>query len=224
MEFKILNGDNFIFYPGQFIALDLLSTNGEKIRRSYSISNYDKKEKIIELVITFIENGNGSNFLCSLKEGSVLTAIGPRGNFLFKKENPGRHILVGTGTGIVPYKSMLTEISNFLNDEKNSCILIQGVKFREDIIFREDFEKLSNDKKNFLFKVYLSRENNHEEKKSYESFGYVQDYFKELNLNAKRDTIYLCGNPYMIEDSINILSEINFSKEKIVTEKYFKKK
>ena len=52
------------------------------------------------------------------------------------------------------------------------------------------------------------------------NIGYVQNGFKSLNLNYKSDIVFLCGNPVMIDDAINILKKNEFNNNSIKKEKY----
>lgn len=222
-KFQISENYDFSFIPGQFVSLFLKNEEGELLRRSYSIANFNFENNTIELAITIVENGTGTHSLLSLNIDEEIQAKGPLGKFVFKNNIPGRHIFIGTGTGIVPYKSMINQIESFLNDENNFVVVIQGVQTREEILFIEDFKELKKFS-NFDFKVALSQEKIFDNKEKYEISGHVQNCLEDILLNPEKDTIYLCGNPYMIEDVSNLLEGKKFTSDRIVTERYFPKK
>lgn len=221
--FEILDNFELNFIPGQFVSLNLTTEDGKMIRRSYSIANLSTEPSTLELAVTMVQNGVGTKSLCALKPGDVIVTSGPRGKFIFRDEVSARHIFISTGTGIVPYRSMLGQVERVLQKENSSsCIVLEGVKNRTDVIFKEDFMKLYH-YKNFDFKVCLSREDPYTKIESYEILGRVQDSFNIIQPNAKTDIVYLCGNPYMIEDVTMILESLGFSQDRIVKEHYFAK-
>lgn len=223
--FEVVDECELVYSPGQFLSLHLGLEDGKAIRRSYSIANLTNKVDLIEFAITLVPNGAANGALSNLRHGDVVHATGPRGRFTFRMDNPGRHIMIGTGTGIVPYRSMLWQIEIFLQQSRdNSCIILEGVRTREDILFKEDFMRLCA-YKNFHFTACLSRELPSKIlDEQYERMGHAQDMFVNIQPNPNTDTIYLCGNPYMIDELRAILDEIGFSEERIITEQYFAKK
>jgi ferredoxin-NADP reductase len=222
-RFEVLDDFKLSYLPGQFVSLNLNAEGGKLIRRSYSIANLDDAPSVLELAVTMVQSGVGTQSLCALKPGDVVTASGPRGKFTFRDTIFARHILIGTGTGIVPYRSMLGQIEAFLQNASNSsCIVLEGIRNRRDIIFKEDFMKLCH-YKNFNFKIYLSREDTCIGTDSHEALGHVQDSFSIIKPNPETDIIYLCGNPYMIEEVTAILDNLSFPYERIVKEQYFAK-
>lgn len=224
-SFKLMDDRELIFVPGQFLSIQLVLEDGKTIRRSYSIASVGNRIRCVEFAITLIPNGAATQALCKLKPDDVVSATGPRGRFTFRGEIPGRHIMIGTGTGIVPYRSMLWQVELFLQQNpSNACIVLEGVRTREDVLFKKDFMKLCA-YENFQFTACLSREApTIVLEKPHETIGHVQDMLSTIKLQATTDTIYLCGNPYMIEGVKAILQESNFPQEKIVTEQYFAKK
>lgn len=95
------------FKAGQFISLHI-EKDGKEHRRNYSIANCPENKNVIELAMSYIPNGLASTLLYNLLPGETIQASGPYGQFILKDEVlPQRYILIGTGTGITPYRSML---------------------------------------------------------------------------------------------------------------------
>ena len=69
---------------------------------------------------------------------------------------------------------------------------------REDLFYIQDFLNLSKSEPRFTIHAQLSRMDKNAQLKPYEHNGYAQTAFDRLNLNPKKDIIYLCGNPQMI--------------------------
>lgn len=207
------------FTAGQFITLHI--EGPEKIlHRSYSIANIPGSETL-ELACSFVEGGVASKLLFDLKPGSIIQASGPYGLFVLKDERPARLILIATGTGVTPYRSMLNEIKKRLNENEMDVIVLLGVRRPEELLYSEEFIAFAKENPRFQFKACYSRELTPEYVlQSFEHQGHVQDLFSNLQLNPSQDIVYLCGNPSMIDDSFELLTGLGFDKKNVRREKY----
>lgn len=213
------DGKKFDFVPGQFITLLLQDETGQVKRRSYSIANDPYVSDFIELSISYIQGGVASELLFNLKPGDSVSAMGPVGRLVIKKEKVKRYILVGTGTGVAPYRAMISELKIRLATQGDfKVVVLQGVQYRHDILYREDFERFADQNPRVEFIACLSREES--ELRSHEYKGYVQEYFEKLNLKPGQDVIYLCGNPKMIDEAFALLCAQGFSTTDLRREKY----
>jgi len=211
------------FQPGQFITLHIPTTEGKKVHRSYSLANAPSEENRLELSAAYIEGGIASTLLFNLKPGGTVTAIGPHGLFVLKDEKPPRYILVATGTGVTPYRSMLTSLEKRLRDATHPLTveLILGVRTREDALFKSEFLAFAKANPQFRFRIAYSRETGEGLDPNFETTGHVQQQFKHLSLNPTQDIIYLCGNPSMIDEAFSLLTEQHgFDRKAIRREKY----
>ena len=218
--FEIVDNIDFKYKPGQFVTLFLRCRLGASLKRSYSIANFKTKKNILEISITYIQGGVGTDLLHDLKIGDSITAAGPFGRLVLKENPPARYIFMGTGTGIVPYRSMLKDLEKKLLDKSHSCIIIEGIKYKKDVLYAEDFSKLCT-YSNYKFLCYFSKEEKQNLDSSCQFAGHVQKSFDMVNPNPETDIVYLCGNPFMIKDTATLLLDLKFNPEQIVTERYF---
>src|SRR6185437_16328296 len=68
--------NQFIFKPGQFVTLDLpIHEQRNKRWRSYSIASMPNGSNVIEMVIVYVENGEGGSryIFNEIKEGCTFT-------------------------------------------------------------------------------------------------------------------------------------------------------
>lgn len=212
----------FQFIPGQFITLHIphQAQSGKILRRSYSLANSPSENSRIELAASYISGGIASELLFQLKSGDQLEATGPFGRLILTSNMPKRLILVATGTGITPYRSMLPELENYL--EKNDdfeLLLLFGVRQPQDLLYRDEFIRLTQKYNRFEFRAYYSRVYPNDPA-VHEYSGYVLEAFGNLTLNPITDVVYLCGNPNMVDQVFSLLTERGFTSGSIRREKY----
>jgi ferredoxin-NADP reductase len=213
---KIESETPWNFIPGQFITI-IFEHDQKILRRSYSIAN-SPQDNIIEFAAAFVEGGPGSQFLFNLKPGDSFKITGPFGRLVLKEDECLRYLLVGTGTGITPYRSMLPTIFDKIKTHPQLTVeIIEGVSVAEEVLFEKDFLNANQIRPNVKFTAAISRE---KIEKPHCHHGRVQSVLKEKNLNPETDLVYLCGNPQMIDDTTQMLQDIGFPIQRIVREKY----
>ncbi|HQZ87602.1 MAG TPA: ferredoxin--NADP reductase [Gammaproteobacteria bacterium] len=214
------------FKAGQFITLNIEGPN-KVLHRSYSIANAPGDDTV-ELACAYVEGGVATKLLFGLQPGDAVSASGPFGLFTLKEERPIRYVLIGTGTGVAPYRSMLKEIQDrFENAHPElNVALVLGVRNPKELLFGEEFAQFEKQQPRFKFyacysQVGADRGNRPSENPaSFERLGRVQVVFDELALNPENDIIYLCGNPNMIDENFTLLTEMGFDKKAVRREKY----
>ncbi len=207
---------NFDYTAGQFIQL-LFQHEEKLIKRSYSIANSPddfKKRGVLEITISYVDGGIASTFFSEAHPGLNMKLAGPFGILTAPEAPKGQLVLVGTGTGIAPYRAMLPELEKLATDG-TAITVIMGARHRQDVIYSEDFSRVET----INYRQCLSRETAPVERQN-EYAGYVQQQFRLLNLNPELDLVYLCGNPHMIDDAVAELKETGFSVRQIKREKY----
>ncbi|RUS68809.1 hypothetical protein EGW08_023429, partial [Elysia chlorotica] len=115
-EFKRTDGKPLDFIAGQFITFMLNDDEGNLKRRSYSLGSLPSNNMTLEIAITYVKDGVASKFFFNMKVGDTANAMGPAGRLILKDEEVKKIILVGTGTGIVPYKAMFPELLQRADD------------------------------------------------------------------------------------------------------------
>ncbi len=205
------------FIPGQFLTLHI--PGPEKIaHRSYSIAN-PPDSPLVEITCAHIPGGLASEYLSGLAVGDCMEATGPHGLLVLKDEQPQRIFLVGTGTGIAPYRSMLPQISARLAACADlRVMLIQGNRTAADLLFADDFLACAEQHPSFQFYACYSRAT--QVQHPFEHLGRVQKVLEKFVLNPSQDLVYLCGNPNMIDENFALLSAMGFDRKNIRREKY----
>lgn len=209
----------FNYVPGQFITIHF-EHEDKPLRRSYSIANVPSQNNTIEIAAGFMEGGPGTELLFNLQPGDTLQASGPYGRLTLKDETPKRYILIATSTGVTPYRAMMAELIQRMETHPAlDIVILEGVQYRNDILYLEEWMALVEQYPQVTFQACLSRED-----KStllpYEFAGYVQQLLPDLKLNPEQDFIYLCGNPAMVDETFSQLKEKGFAIQHIIREKY----
>jgi ferredoxin-NADP reductase len=216
LVFKRTDGKPLNFIAGQFITFMFDGEDGKIKRRSYSLGSLPTDNMVLGIAITYIKGGIASEAFFNMQVGDSTPALGPAGRLILKDEDVKKIILVGTGTGIVPYKSMFPELLERANSTQIHLLL--GVQYRKDGLYQEDFINFANKHANIDFKLCLSRETS--ELKEHEVSGYVQNQLEMLDLNPETDVVYICGNPNMIDQSFEMLTNAGFDIKSVRREKY----
>ena len=107
--------------------------------------------------------------------------------------------------------------NRFEEIKDKNITLIFGCRGMQNILYKSEFETLSNKFSNFKYEVSLSKE-----KSDSYNFGYVQNVIQKLNSeNYFNDTdFFVCGVNAMVSDVRKNLLELNFTTKDIHTEVY----
>lgn len=214
------------FEAGQFVSF-FLPCGDQTIRRSYSIASSPDElvaEGLFQIAIALVPDGRASGSFSAAKVGCRLPFSGPFGQLVLPASDAGelpaagRLVLVGTGTGMAPYRSMLPQLKQ-LKQQGQRMELLMGVRRRDDLFYMDDFRSLVDRGEAVGVGCCLSREDAVDPAAG-EYKGYVQRRLQELSLQPELDCVYLCGNPDMVEDCFKRLMEEGFEKSAVKKEKY----
>jgi len=217
LAFRRQDDQDLAFSPGQFVNLHFETGDGPT-HRSYSIAN-PPGARNFEIAVSPVEGGRATRMLFELKPGDSLQVSGPYGRFVLRDDPPCRYVLVGTGTGITPYRAMLPRLRERLAAGQGRVEILVGVRSRDEFLFAEDFEQAARDHPGIGLHACFSRQMPTKPER-WESPGYVQDLFPSLDLDPEQDIVYLCGNPNMVDAASAWLKQRGFPIKRIRREKY----
>lgn len=207
--------DSFPFKPGQFVTLDLpIHEQKNKRWRSYSIASMPDGSNVIELVIVEVEGGAGTKyFFHEVNVGSLLTLRGPQGVFVLPDALDKDFIMICTGTGIAPFRSMAHYIKT--HSVKSKAVhLIYGCRTKQDLLYADEMKKLETELPNFKYHPALSRE----EYNGYK--GYVHPIYETLCHEKQPAKFMLCGWRNMIDEAKTRLVAMGYDRKDIHQELY----
>jgi ferredoxin-NADP reductase len=217
LEFEIPSLARFGFVAGQWLSLKADKPDGEEITRAYSIASVPNEFNKFALCLNRVQDGFMSNFLCDMKEGDELPAQGPFGNFILRP--PMRDtILIATGTGIAPFRSMLQWLFHAPEErhEHHRIWLLFGSRYEKDIYYHEEFLQLAREHSNFEYLPTLSRGD--ENWKGLR--GYVQEHVPGIVGGRTDMHAYICGLKKMITANRDLLKGLGWDRKSIIYEAY----
>lgn len=202
----------FTFQPGQYVSVKVANNR----INAYSVMNHPDDKKF-ELLVDSSPGGPGSKFFENLKVGEKISFIGPFGIFTLKPDDGAKQMLfMGTGSGCVPLRCM---IESALIEQKSTIpiTLYFGLRYSEDIFWKEHFEQLAKDHPNFNFKLVLSKPDENWQGLS----GHITDIAANDHKDASDCSVYLCGNKLMIEEAKQMMTACGCPPERVYSEHFF---
>lgn len=164
------NTESFVFQSeqglswqaGQFLHcwFEHQNTDDRGEERYFTISSAPFEEKI--MLTTRFFGDQSSSFkkaFFSMKEGDVLSAEGPEGDFIIDKDDR-EFIFIAGGIGITPYRSMILDL-----DHKGKSIkgkLLYGNK-DENFVFKEELEDVMAKHSDFSIHYFMGDKKINEE-------------------------------------------------------------
>ncbi|MEL6863648.1 MAG: FAD-dependent oxidoreductase [Bacteroidota bacterium] len=213
------------FKAGQFITMDLpISKKRLQRWRSYSIANAPDLSGVLELSIVLLEGGAGTKYLFEeVATGSSIRFKGPAGAFTLPETLDKDLVLICTGTGVAPFRSMLWDIYHQKRTHKN-IHLIFGTRYANGILYQKEFEELKGKIPGFSYSVALSREAQlpNTEGDWEVQKGYVHPIYQKYYGTVRSDVdFYLCGWSNMVDEAVvKLTEEMGYDKSQVHYELY----
>lgn len=215
--FAYKDTEKLMWKAGQYVTMDLpVGTKRIDKWRSYSIANNPNSENVLEFCIVKVPEGRATSYLFDeLVPGQLVQIKKPAGVFVLPKNLDRNLVMICTGTGVAPFKSMLEHIIQQGLLFKN-IHLIFGARTKNDILYHDFFTEVSDAYPHFKYDIALSREpcNGYQ--------GYVHGLYKEQYQDVSDNTLfYLCGWQNMIDEAEDILlNKMGYPRNQIITELY----
>jgi CDP-4-dehydro-6-deoxyglucose reductase, E3 len=204
----------FQFVAGQWLNLYVPTPDGLE-KRAYSIASAPAVRPL-ELAITHVAEGLVSPLLHALVPGDVLTCDGPHGFFTREPSlQKAPLLLVGTGTGLCPLRSMLGELLH--QPEHPPVTLLFGVRTQDDILWRDELTAWAARDPRFRLEVTLSRPDAGWQGRT----GYVQAHVAALARALGEPHVFICGLSRMVSEVRALCkSELGYDRKRIHSERY----
>jgi len=222
LTFERVDGQGMAFEPGQWVsvALPIAVEQACAIKRSYSIASAPGTSPRFDITLTHVEGGPGSTWLMSVEPGAVLPFVGPQGFFTRAATSAAPSLMIATGTGVTPMRSMMN--AAIASGSRAPMWLLFGARHEEDVAYREEFDAMAREHDFVRFEPTLSR--------GAASWtgrrGYVQTHVRELwgELEARGGGMahaYICGLERMVGSVRELLrKEMGVPRQQVHGERY----
>lgn len=220
----------FDFVSGQFVTVDVPTTDGKKLFRAYSIAssptrlardgvftlNIKRAVTVDAAGVTHV--GRGSGYLFETKVGDTLRLIGPAGVLPFDAVDPSPLILVGTGTGIAPLIAMIEYLTDV--GSTRPVTLYFGVRYLDDVFYTHELAAFAQRNSHFTFHIAISRPPeavNHSFEVGRLTEVIAADYSSSIDSSTHA---YVCGGTASSHAIRDTLIELGCDPKKIHVEGY----
>lgn len=218
-SFKTTRDSSFRFRNGEFVMLGL-DTGQRPLLRAYSIAsaNYESN---LEFFSIKVPDGPLTSRLQHLKEGDeVILGRKTTGTLVIDNLRSGRNLyLIGTGTGLAPYLSVIKDPETYEKFEK--IVLLHGCRRVAELAYGEMItETLPKDdvlgdlvSSQLIYYPTVTRD-------PFRNRGRITDLitsgklFDDIGLpplDAASDRVMICGSPALLADMKSLLIEKDFS-------------
>jgi ferredoxin-NADP reductase len=206
--------DNFVFKAGQYMNLGM-PHEGKMLFRSFSIASLQGAHKTIDFLIPYRKDGLFSHYVYELSLGDTIKAKGPFGSMVLEKVDSETIFFFSTGTGIVPFRSMLVELRKILLLKKNIYFYTQQHTIAS-IPFLNEFIQLAQEFSNFFFKIFSDR---YDDKipEVYFIKSPLLEFVSRISF-INTDIVFASGNPEFIKSLKNNLMLLEQRPSRIVTD------
>ena len=208
------------FSNGHFTMIGL-RVDGKPLLRAYSIvsPNY---EETLEFLSIKVQDGPLTSRLQHIKVGdSLIVGKKPTGTLLIDYLLPGKRLyLLGTGTGLAPFMSVIRDPDTYEKFEQ--VVLIHGVREVNELAYHDYItQELPQHEflgemvsKQLLYYPTVTREpfKNQGRVTTALEEGKVAEAFGIPLLNAAEDRVMICGSPEMLRD-LKAMMEVRGLKE-----------
>lgn len=217
-SFRTTRDPAFRFESGHFVMVGL-EVNGRPLLRAYSIASPHYEEHL-EFFSIKVPDGPLTSRLKDLKGGDpIIISRKPTGTLRLHDLRPGKRLyLLGTGTGLAPFMSIVRDPETYERFDK--IVLAHGVRRADDLAYAHYLrnELPTHDylghmvREKLIYYPTVTREpfpNQGRLTHAIET-GAMARSTGLPPLDPTRDRVMLCGSPSMLFDLGNLLDELGF--------------
>jgi CDP-4-dehydro-6-deoxyglucose reductase len=191
LQLEVAHVDALDYRPGQY--LKVFSEDG--LARSFSMASIPSAG-LVDLHVRRIPGGAFTDgTLARLQPGDTLRVELPHGNFFYRAKDYRPLLMVATGTGIAPIKSILESLMD--DPDCPPVSLYWGMRTAEDLYLHEHIPAWGERLYDFRYVPVLSRADAGWQGRR----GYVHHAAAEDVGDLSEHAVYLCGSPDMIRDA-----------------------
>lgn len=176
------------FTPGQHVQFGV-EVDGTRRIRCFSVSSSRAaKNRTFSVSVKAHPDGYVSQFLHNeLKPRTVVFLSQAEGEFVLPREVPDNLLLISGGSGITPVMSMIRTLRD--TGHRGNVTFLHYARSREDEMFTTDLDKLAEETKVSVIRVYTRKPEPGAELKG----RFHVDHLKHLGIDPTETLTYVCG-------------------------------
>jgi ferredoxin-NADP reductase len=211
LTFEPQDGEPIHRNPGQFMFLKLVRPGRTSELHPFTISCSPLDNRILQASIK--KSGDFTNTIDQTKPGDTGRIEAAFGRFSYVYHRPEKILFIAGGVGITPIMSMLRCLRDTADGRE--VVLLYGNNAEQDIIFREEIEKLSD---NFKVVHVLNKAGEQwQGERGYVTKELIEKYAGDI---LKQAHVYLCGPPVMMDKVLSALRSLNVEGKRIHYERF----
>jgi ferredoxin--NADP+ reductase len=224
LSIRIAREADYHFVPGQFARIGLAEPNGQTTWRAYSIVSAPH-EPFLEFFLVVLPAGKFSARVATLAVGEAILVEKPAQGFLtLDRFTDGQDLwLIGTGTGLAPYISMLREPSTWTKFQH--IVIALSVREARDLAYVDEIKTLAAKHNHGEAKLSFVKSLTRDASITDALHGRLTTLTESGELEASagvafdlaRSRFMLCGNPEMVEAMRAILKSRGFTMNRKLT-------
>ncbi len=218
------------FRAGQYFAIGL-HVDGRFIQRPYSAASAPAETGDLEFLVRLVPGGALTPSLWRLLPSDRIQVGRPKGLFALDAGDHRQHLLLSTGTGIAPLRSMLGSLlaerrgsPAAAGDPFRPPVVIHGVATAPELAYRVQLERLASDGR-IVYVPAVSRPadpaNGGWRGRTGRLDALVDSVAAGVGIEATSTVAYLCGNPAMIAAVEPRLAALGLPADAIRAEQYW---
>jgi len=189
---KLPANERLLFLAGQYI--DFLLRDGS--RRSFSMANAPHDDELIQLHVRHVAGGQFTDHVFGkMKERDILRFEGPLGTFFLREDSDKPIVLVASGTGFAPIKSIVEHALN--KGVARPMTLYWGGRRPKELYLNTLSEKWAAEHERFSYVPVISDGLPEDDWRGRTGFVHraVMEDFPDLSGHQ----VYACGVPVMVD-------------------------
>lgn len=218
VRIRLDDPDTIDIVAGQYMQLECpaYKLTAEPVYRAYSIATDPEDKQHVDLLIRLVPDGICTTWVFEyLKEGDKVRMNGPYGDFRLR-EGDSEMIFIAGGSGLAPFRSMLTRMAQTQNPRKTRFFF--GAQTRKDLFYLDEMKEFEEKIPDFKFIPALSQPT--EEDQWQGETGLITQVVASHYDDCSDKQAYLCGSPGMCNACVEVLSDKGLLEENIFFDKF----
>jgi ferredoxin/flavodoxin---NADP+ reductase len=223
---RVRPAEGLAFISGQYVTVGLPG-NARMVERAYSVAS-SPDEPELEFFLELVPGGELTPQLYQVPVGGeVYLRRMAKGRFLYdSKSNHPNHFMVATVTGVAPYVSMVREFvarAHKGDPVLNRIVVLQAASLPQELGYLDELTAYSREHGWLLYVPTISRiwESPEWRGERGRAEDVTRKYLDRLGFTPADTTVYVCGNPDMVENTKGVLRRAGFPKESVKEEIYW---